>query len=181
MPAPAFDPVRRAALAAALAVLPPLHGCASPGRRAQLAPDDEVLALRAAGAGLYGLAAGQLALAQSQDPPVRAFGQMLVGHHEAANATLLGLLQARGVSPPRTLPAYLELRLARLQPAGGTDFDRQFTRVAGLEDQQRQLALHAQAALAVQDDALRNWFAGQLPALRSQLAVARSLAASLGA
>lgn len=180
MPPRDFDPSRRA-LAAALALLPVLPGCAAAGRRARLEPDDEVQALRAAGSGLYEIAAGRLAVVRSPSPPVQAFGQMLVGHHQAANAELLQLLQARGVSAAPALPPYLELRLARLQPAAAGDFDERFARVAGLEDQQRRLAMHAQAAGTVHDPQLRDWFARQLPALRSHLAVARSLAASHGA
>ncbi|WBY00978.1 DUF4142 domain-containing protein [Ramlibacter tataouinensis] len=169
----------RRLVAAALAAGPLLAGCASTGRRSQLAADDEVLALRAAGLGLYELSVAQLVQARADRADLQAFGRLLAEHHGPANAELLGLLQARGAVPPRAMPAYLELRLARLQlqMQAQDGFDRRFVQVAGLQDQERLLALHEYAALAVQDGALHGWFASQLPALRSHLAVARSLAA----
>lgn len=173
---PAIDHPRRT-LVAALAACPLLAGCASAARRGQLAPDDQVLALRAAGLGLYELAAGQLAQAHAQRADLQAFGRLLVEHHGAANADLLGLLQARSIAPRATLPAYLERRLASLQP-GAEGFDQRFVPIAGLQDQERLVALHEDAGVAVIDTALRRWFSGQLPALRSHLAVARSLAAA---
>lgn len=171
-------PIRRRTVAAALAALPLLAGCASAARRSEWAHDDEVLALRAAGLGLYELSAAQRLQAHAQWPELQAFGRQLAAHHGAAGAELLGLLQSRGIAPPRTMPTYLEVRLARLQPqAGGGGFDRRFVQGVGLQDQVRLVALHEDAVLAVADAALRGWFGGQLPALRSHLAIARSLAA----
>ncbi len=173
----AIDHPRRA-LTAALAAWPLLASCASATRRGQLSPGDQVLALRAAGIGLYELAAGQLAQARAQRADLQAFGRVLAEHHEAANAALLTLLQSRAIAPPPTMPAYLELRLARLRPDGGSRFDQRFVQVAGLQDQERLVALHEDAGVAAEDASLRSWFSGQLPALRSHLAVARSLAAA---
>lgn len=169
------DPARRRCCAA-LAML--LAGCATPGRPSRLSADDEVLALRAAGIGLYELSAGRLAQAHAGSAELQAFGRLLADHHEGANAALLSLLRSHGAAPPRAMPAWLELRLAQLQPDGSADFDRRFVQVGGLQDQQRLLALHADAARSVGDPALRAWFASQLPTLRSHLAVARSLAAA---
>lgn len=171
----AADPARRC-FCVALATL--TAGCATRRRPSSLADDDEVLALRAAGIGLYELSAGRLAQARAQRTELQAFGRLLVDHHEVANASLLGLLRSHGVAPPRAMPAYLESRLAQLQPDGVAGFDRRFARIAGLQDQERLLALHDHAVLAVQDAALRDWFGSQLPVLRSHLAVARSLAAA---
>jgi len=174
---PAIDPSRRA-FAAALVAWPLLASCASAARRGQLTADDRLLALRAAGLGLYELATGQLALARAQRIDLQAFGALLAEHHQAANAALLTLLQSRAIAPPPTMPAYLELRLAKLRPEGEDSFDRRFVQLAGLQDQERLVALHEFAGDAVEDAALRGWFSGQLPALRSHLAVARSLAAA---
>jgi len=155
-----------------------LAGCATTGRTSRLAPDDEEQALRAAGIGLYELSAGRLAQVHAGRSELQAFGRLLAEHHETANASLLSLLQSRGVEPPRAMPAWLELRLARLRPGGGAGFDQHFVQVAGLEDHERLLAEYATSASTVQDAGLRAWFASQLPALRSHLAVARSLAAA---
>jgi putative membrane protein len=173
---------RRFLLVAAAAAA---SGCAGTGGgRAgwgRLAADDRVFAMRAAGAGLYEVAAGRLGALRGTQPEVRNFGQLIADHHGGAAAELAALLQARGLQPPGTLPAHLDVRLSRIANATPQRFDSHFVRWAGLEDHWQQIALHEHAARDVQDGALRDWFARQLPMLRSHLAAAQSLAAVLPA
>jgi putative membrane protein len=147
--------------------------------RGRLVGDDFMFAMQAADGGLYEVEAGRLATTRATRPEVQRFGQMLVDHHTAANAELIELLQARAVRPPAAMPSQMSYRLARLAAADAREFDSQFVRTVGVDEHRQQVGLFERASREVQDPALRAWFVKTLPALRSHLNAAQTLAGSL--
>lgn len=150
-------------------------GCAS-RTDGRLGDDDQVFAMQAAYGGRFEVDAGALATTRAASAEVRAFGQLLVDHHQAANAELAALLQARGLQPPLAPSAGMAARMARLAPLSGAAFDREFIRTAGIAAHQQQIALFLHAGRDVADPALRAWFIATLPTLRAHLEAAQGLA-----
>jgi putative membrane protein len=168
---------RARAACAILAFAAVLGGCASrPETPGGLARDDRTVAMQAAGAGLYEVAAARLATSRTAAAGVRAYADMLVQHHGASHAELGSLLAARGVAVPAVLPPQFDARLAALAGVPAPRFDAQFVQLTGVQDHQAQITLFEHASRTVQDPALRGWFARQLPVLRQHLQAAQDLA-----
>lgn len=69
--------------------------------------------------------AGQLALARTRHPQIRAYAQAMVDHHQASSARLRALPEAAG-RLPSGLDARATARMSRLQGLRGAEFDRQY-------------------------------------------------------
>jgi putative membrane protein len=177
---------RRAALAVLAGPALLASGCAAPDSaataipRGTLAADDRTLAMQAAGAGLYEVEAGRLALARATGPALRDYGDMLVRHHLAAGVELQALLAAHGLPAPVRLPPQFDARLARLAAAQAEGFDTLFAQVAGVQDHEAQLAFFRHASQVARDPQLRDWFARNLPVLRQHLQAAQALPGAPG-
>lgn len=129
----------------------------------------------AAAASRFQAEAARLMLAKSMDPGVRSLAATLGGHHSAAGDDLLRMLHRRGMAAPMLENAQRRTltRLVRLQ---GSKLDRTYLAEVAVQAQQETVAAYEKAAAGVQDPALRQWLAHELPALRSRLAGAGRLA-----
>lgn len=163
----------------------PPQGAAPPVPPAQAAPssllsatDRELLQQMAQG-GLYEVEAGRLALQRASSGAIRSYAQMLVNHHTAVNKELALLLQAKQLAGPTRLAADKQARLKHLQQLSGAAFDRDFIRLAGIEDHRAHLAVFQRAASEAQDADVKAWAAKTLPTLRGHLQQAQALAATL--
>jgi putative membrane protein len=144
-----------------------------------LSAADRELVMQMAQGGQYEVEVGRLAARRAASGAVRSYAQTLVNHHEAVNKELALLLEAKNLPPPQRLPADMQARLKHLQPLAGTAFDREFIRLAGIEDHRANLALFQRAARDAVDADVKAWAARTLPTLRGHLQQAQALAATL--
>jgi putative membrane protein len=168
---------------AAVAAL--LSACATPAPEPVYVPAPVVTApvmlsqagmdcvIRGGASDLYEIEAARLALAQSTNPQVRAFAQMMIDHHTQSTAQMAAALQTIGMNPPPAqLTPDLTHRLDLLRTAG-TGFDAMY-----LQDQvtahQQALALH-QACAANAGAPVAGVSAGLIPVIQSHLNQATSL------
>ncbi len=132
--------------------------------------------IRAGASDLYEIEAGRLALAQSSNPQVRAFAQMMIDQHTQSSAQMAAALQSIGMNPPPAqLTPDLSHRLDLLRTAG-TGFDAMY-----LQDQvvahQEALALH-QACAANAGGPVAGVSAAAAPIVQSHLNQAQALSSS---
>lgn len=73
--------------------------------------------------GRYELELARLGAAKATRPAIRAYSQMVVRDHAAANAALMRLARAEGISAPAGITPEDEARLAKLRAMRGAAFD----------------------------------------------------------
>lgn len=135
---------------------------------------------RVAAKGMYEMEVSKLAAERAISREVRSYARAMVGHRAQANGELIALMSARGVAPPKGLAAdRVEKlhRLASLPPSAA--FDHGYVRVVGVEDHRANIALFERARRDTRDRELRAWIDRMLAAMRSHLATAQSLSATL--
>ena len=94
-------------------------------------PTDAQIAHIAYTAGQIDVAAGELALARTSDPAVRAFAEAMVRDHKAVNEQALALVRKLGVTPEANptsaaLTSEAEATRQRLARLDGAAFDRAY-------------------------------------------------------
>ena len=77
-------------------------------------------------AGLAEVKLGQLASERAESPSVKAFGQMMVKDHSAANAELAQLASQMKVTPPMEVDKKHAEMASRLSALSGAEFDRAY-------------------------------------------------------
>lgn len=153
---------------------------ATPLVAARLSAAERDFVTRAAAKGMYEMEVSKLAAERAIDRGVRSYARALVGHRAQANGELIALMSARGVAPPKGLAADRAEklhRLASLPPSPA--FDHGYVRVVGVEDHRANIALFERARRDARDRELRAWIDRMLAAMRSHLATAQSLSATL--
>lgn len=135
---------------------------------------------KVAAKGMYEVEVSRLAAERAQSPQVRAYAQAMVREHAQANNELVALMSARGVAPPRGLSAEKANKLHKLAALPPSEaFDNGYIRVVGVEDHQAAIAQFEKARREVKDRELRAWIDRTLVTLRSHLASARQIAATM--
>jgi putative membrane protein len=129
---------------------------------------------------IYEIEVSKLAADRAVSPAVRTYAQRIVQQQTQMNNELVALMSARGVTPPRSLPADKATKLHRLAALPRSDaFDNGYIRVVGIEDHRAAIGLFEKARRDVRDRDLRAWIDRSLTILRVHLADAQSVAASL--
>lgn len=151
-----------------------------PGAASLFNTAERAFVTQAAASGRYEVQAAQLAVDRAVHPGVRSYAQALVTDHLQANGELDALLRAKGMAPTATLPPEFASKLQVLTGLpSGPEFDRGFVRGPGVQDHLAAIALFERARGDSADSDLRAWIDRMLPALRSHLAQAQSLAAAM--
>lgn len=130
----------------------------------------------AAGAGMYEVEAARLALSRASSPQVRSYAQMLLDQHTAANKELMALVSSKGHRVAPGLPTELQQKISDLSRMNGTDFDRDFVKMTGVQDHTATIAEFEKARASVGDRDLRAFIDKSLPVLRTHLQQAQDLA-----
>jgi len=158
--------VATAALATAVAV------------HAQASKKDQDFMTQAAAGGLYEVQAGTLAKEQGQSPTVKAFGDMLIKDHSAANEELKTLARAKGVTLPAAVPADKKKRLDKIAKA--KDFDKEFVNEVGLDDHKKDIQLFEKASKSADDAEVKAFATKTLPTLKAHREHAEGLQKAYG-
>jgi putative membrane protein len=182
---------RLSALVMAASAAAVLGGCASQSRvpltpGAQVAPannlslSEKTFVVNMASRTMYQLEVSKLAAERASDPRVKAYAQSMVARQTEFTNELYALMSARGVPPPKGLPADKATKLHRLESLPpSAAFDQGYVRVVGIEDHQANIALLEQGKRTAIDPGLRAWIDRTLPTMRKQLSVAESLASTI--
>jgi putative membrane protein len=129
---------------------------------------------------VYEIEVSRLAAERALSPAVRAYAQRLAQDDALMNDGLVALMSAHGVAPPKGLPADKATKLHRLAALPRSDaFDNGYIRVVGIEDRRKAIAMFEKARRDVRDRDLRAWIDRSLTVMRTHLANAQGVAASL--
>ena len=158
--------IAAAALAAAMAA------------QAQVSKKDQDFMTRAAAGGLYEVAGGTLAQEKGRSPTVKAFGEMLIKDHTAANGELKALASAKGVTLPTAVPADKKKRLDKIAKA--KDFDKEFVDEVGVDDHKKDIQLFEKASKDADDAEVKAFAAKTLPTLKAHHEHAEGLKKAYG-
>jgi putative membrane protein len=129
---------------------------------------------------LYELEVSKIAAVRASDARVRAYAEGMVARQSQFTDGLVKLMAAKGVAPPKALPADKATKLhklASLPPS--VAFDQGYVRVIGIEDHQSNITLLEQGRRIAADRDLLAFIDRSLPTLRRQLSVAQELAGSI--
>ena len=128
----------------------------------------------AAASDLFEIQSGRMAAERAQNPAVRAYGQMLVDHHQRTTAQLSAAAMASGTMPtPDLMPMQAQM-MAELRTASGANFDRVFVRQQ-VQAHEMALALHTNYAARGDTPALRAVASAAAPVVRQHLDQARGM------
>ena len=119
------------------------------------------------------IAFGQLALRNSQNPDVKAFGQMLVDDHSANNEKARNLAQQIGLKPPSGSSLGQRASHARYAVFRGPAFDRRFAK--HMIDEHTQDIREMQAEAKSGKGPLADYARETIPTLQKHLDAAKSL------
>lgn len=139
---------------------------------------DQNFVTSAAAAGVYEVTIARTALQKATDVQVRAFADMLVQHHTAANDQLKVLAAKKGLTVPAEVPAGKRPTLERLSMAQGPQFDRQFVETVGIADHKDDISMFERAAKEARDPEIKAFAERTLPTLKAHLAAAQKLPVS---
>ena len=124
----------------------------------------------AAKGGMMELHGGHLAMENSSNPAVKAFGQRMVTDHGKGNDELMDLAKKKGV----TLPADHPTMPSKLAPKKGKDFDVEYSKMM-VEDHQKDIAEFEQEAASGKDPAMKAFAEKYLPVLKHHLQMAHAI------
>jgi putative membrane protein len=160
------------ALAGAFSVVLPILGAQA------AALDDKTFIADAVGTNLEEIQIGQLAQQKSQNADVKAYGQMPVTDHTAANSQATAIATKIGAAAPTALPPDAQQAYNALAALSGPAFDQMFLTdmVTG-----HQMAIQMFTAQTVSSNAdVASFAKASLPTLQMHLANAQKLQASAG-
>jgi putative membrane protein len=128
----------------------------------------------------YEIQAARDALAQSQDPRIRAFAQQMIDDHTHTGDSLRQATAASGLPPPpAAMSSDQAMMLSSLQSLRGADFDRAYARQQVLAHHQA-LAVEQGYATAGTDPNLRRLAQSAVPVIQQHLQMAEQLGVALG-
>jgi putative membrane protein len=152
--------------ASSLAVLPALSADAPPKA-------DQTFMTKAAGGGIYEVEVSRMAASKAKNADVKAYAEMLVKDHTAANDELKQLASSKGVTLPSDMPADKKARMDKLSKS--KDIDRDFIKQVGLDDDKVDIALFDKASKDAKDADVKGFFSKTLPKLKDHRAEAEKL------
>jgi putative membrane protein len=138
--------------------------------------DNQDFVTQASSANMFEIAAGNLAINNSSNVNVKAFGNHMVTDHGQTGAQMATLANQKGWTIPTTLLAKHQNNLSVLAALTGTAFDKQFAAMM-VTSHQETIALFENASddTGVRDADLRAFASSKLPTLREHLADAQTL------
>jgi putative membrane protein len=152
--------------AGSLAVLP-VHSADAPPK------SDQTFMTKAAGGGIYEVEVSRMAASKAKNADVKAYAEMLVKDHTAANDELKQLASSKGVTLPSAMPADKKAKMDQLSKS--KDIDRDFIKQVGLDDHKTDIALFDKASKDAKDADVKGFFSKTLPKLKDHRAEAEKL------
>ncbi|GGR37282.1 DUF4142 domain-containing protein [Deinococcus ruber] len=129
---------------------------------------DLQFAQAATGSNLFEIQSSQLAVTHSSSDAVKAFAQMLIADHTAAQASLAPLADAQHIPLPTVLPPDKQLKVVALGSLNGADFDAAFIKEQTLAHQLTLSVLQNELSAGVNAD-LKGYATAQVPVITMHL------------
>jgi putative membrane protein len=142
---------------------------------AALPPADADFVTKAAEGGQFEVQVAKLAVDKATDPAVKAFAQMLVEDHQAANDKLRQIASSHGVALPAALPEAKKKELEQLGKLSGPEFDRRFVKMIGIGDHRHDIGEFEKAGQTAKSEDVKGFVQSSLPTLKKHLAAAEKL------
>jgi len=134
---------------------------------------DQTFMTKAAGGGIYEVEVSKMAASKAKNADVKAYAEMLVKDHTAANEELKQLASTKGVTLPGDMPADKKAKMDKLSKS--KDIDRDFIKQVGLDDHKTDIALFDKASKDAKDADVKTFFGKTLPKLKDHRAEAEKL------
>jgi len=141
---------------------------------AHVSSQDRKFVMEAAKGGMMEVQMGQLGKERGSSSDVKAYSQRLVDDHTKANEELMTLARQKGIT---LKPDEHHGMTHSLSSKTGSDFDREFARMA-VEDHQKDIAAFEKEASSGSDPDIKAWASKTLPTLNAHLDAAKALAPS---
>ena len=136
---------------------------------------------QASSGNMFEIAAGNLALHNTTNTDIQAFGNHMITDHGAAATEMATLASHKGWAIPTAMLQKDQANLSTLSSLNGTAFDQQFAAMMVTSHQQTiDLFKRAAAEHGVPDADLRSFASGKLPTLNAHLQEAEQLQANVG-
>ena len=129
----------------------------------------EAFLARVAQDGMLEREAGRLALERSGSPEVRSFAAANLRDRARLTDELNVLAVTKGIELPSPASAEGQMRVGKLWGTTGHEFDAQYVKRVGIEANKASIALFGRAARELDDAAVKDFVAKNLPTLRQHL------------
>jgi len=139
---------------------------------------DNTFAVKAAQGGEAEVELGRLAVKNSSNPDVKAFGQRMVDDHSTAGKDLKDIASKDSISLPGGMNAKDQATYNRLSKLTGADFDRAYMKDM-VADHKEDIAEFRKEANSGSNDDLKSFAAKTLPTLEDHLRVAQKTEAKV--
>jgi putative membrane protein len=147
--------------------------------RAAMNNQDSTFVTKAGQAGMAEVALAALALKKSSNPHVIRFANEMHTDHSKANAQLMSILQAQGITPPSGVGAKNAALMTELKAQSGSAFDSHYLK-SQLPAHQQVLALFQAEAANGSDPKLVAFAKQTIPVIEMHIAMDKRDIASLG-
>ena len=136
---------------------------------------DRKFAMMAAMGGMAEVEMARLALTKASSDAVRQYAQKMIDDHTAANAELMQIAAAKGMTLPAAPDAKMRAMMAKMERLSGAAFDREYIMMAGNKDHMKMEKLFRDESMRGRDADLKAFAAKTLPVVRMHLQMARDL------
>jgi putative membrane protein len=142
---------------------------------ATMSSSDRKFAMTAAMGGMAEVEMSRLALTKASSDAVKQYAQKMIDDHTAANAELMQIASAKGITLPTAPDAKMRAMMSRMEKLSGADFDREYVMMAGHKDHQKMEKLFRDESMKGRDADLKAFAAKTLPVVQQHLQMARDL------
>ena len=146
----------------------------------RLAETDRAFMKAAAAGGHFEVQGAKLALDKAGDAQLKDYARRLIDDHTQANAKLMRLARAKGVSLPAQLTQAQQDKLQTLRGTSSTDFDRAFVEHVGVAAHRETIELFRKEVSDGSDAQAKAFAQEVLPNLEQHLQMAQNLQNRLG-
>ena len=150
------------------------------GQTATLGSSDRKFAMTAAMGGMAEVEMARMALTRASSDAVKQYAQKMIDDHTAANAELMQIASAKGLTLPTAPDAKHRAMMAKMERLSGAEFDRQYIMMAGHKDHEKMEKLFRDESARGRDADLKAFAAKTLPVVRQHLQMARDLHGQMG-
>jgi putative membrane protein len=123
--------------------------------------------------GMQDVELSKLALDKAQNPQVKELAKRLVEDHPKANAELMKLATAKGVTPPAAVDASHKRKIEKMSKKSGRDFDRDYADEME-DDHSKEVREFRSMAKSAKDPDVKAFAASTLPTLEQHLQLAKA-------
>jgi putative membrane protein len=152
-----------------------MAGMRGAGNMATMSSSDRKFAMMAAMGGMSEVEMARVALTKASSDAVKQYAQKMIDDHTAANAELMQIASAKGLTLPTTPDARHRAMMAKMGRLSGAEFDRQYIMMAGHKDHVKMEKLFRDESMRGRDADLKAFAAKTLPVVQQHLQMARDL------